>query len=431
MSAVADVSKGSHRYRVLLLSLALLVGLQSVAQAWSWSPLAVAFAGAVVMATMLWRVYDRLLAFGIGVALMLLAIVGGLAVSSSFSTAISGSPFHAPFYVYFSATVLRQVLGAKQVTEDTVLGSACAYLLVSLAFASAYEAVESFSPGAIAGLVREGGGTIFAQLSYFSLVTLTTLGYGDLAPVHPFCQSLAILETVIGAMFPALIVARIIAVQSSSGDSPFSHPEPELSREGIVARALFFFLPTAVLALPWLERSALGSFAVSAILTALMITGVYFVTGRRSVLVVGIGMALAAEGLRVVGPELLELAIGIEVLLIAGVVVGMSRWCLQQQQVTTSVVLAAVCLYWLIGLGFSGVFQMIERVSPGTLEPDGPGVVGDLIYYSYMTLTTTGYGDFVPVNDLTRLLASIEAFVGVFYPAIVIARLVSLYGARE
>ena len=47
-----------------------------------------------------------------------------------------------------------------------------------------------------------------------------------------------------------------------------------------------------------------------------------------------------------------------------------------------------------------------------------------MLYFSFMTLTTTGYGDFVPVDHVTRALASLEAFVGVFYPAIVIARMV-------
>ena len=70
------------------------------------------------------------------------------------------------------------------------------------------ERKEFFFPGAIAGIDPSGAsGTVFSQLSYFSFVTLTTLGYGDLTPVHPFCQSLAIVESVVGVLFPALIVA--------------------------------------------------------------------------------------------------------------------------------------------------------------------------------------------------------------------------------
>ena len=60
-----------------------------------------------------------------------------------------------------------------------LLASACAYLLLALAFASAYEAVFFFDSEAFKGIETEGGLSPFAQLSYFSLVTLTTLGYGD------------------------------------------------------------------------------------------------------------------------------------------------------------------------------------------------------------------------------------------------------------
>ena len=54
-----------------------------------------------------------------------------------------------------------------------------------------------------------------------------------------------------------------------------------------------------------------------------------------------------------------------------------------------------------------------------------------MLYFSFMSLTTTGYGDFTPAIPLTRTLASIEAFIGIFYPAIVIAKLVSLYGSSR
>lgn len=431
---VAATEVSSQReggFRMLLAALAILTGLQLSQPAMRWDPAIPGVGAILALVVALWHVHRRPLTFWIGIMLMLLAMGGGALLSERSLDGVSGSPFHAPFFVFFAGIVLNQVLTAERVTEDTVLGSACAYLLLALAFASAYEAVLFFDPTAIKGIEIGSGLSAFAQLSYFSLVTLTTLGYGDFSPVHPFCQSLAIVQTVIGAMFPALVVARIIAVYASGSDARFAEPEPVLTREAIVARVLFLSLPAAVLALPWIEQGSFGRFAVSAILTVLLIAGVYFVSGQRRILVAGIVLGLTAEILRVGDWGLIQLATTIEVVFIGIVVVRMSIWCLQQQRATTSVILASVCLYWLIGLGWSGVYQFIENQAPDTLAPAHGESVGGMLYFSFMTLTTTGYGDFVPVHHVTRALASLEAFVGVFYPAIVIARLVSLYGSQD
>jgi voltage-gated potassium channel Kch len=419
-----------HRFRFLLISLVLLLGLQLVARSQQWGALTISLVSTSVFGAALWRLHDQRRALAMGIGLMLLAVVGGLTATDDGFFGVSGSPFHAPFYIYLAITVLYRVLHAERVTEDTIFGAASAYLLLSFAFASAYEAVEIFSPGSIAGLDHDSESPLFAQLSYFSLVTLTTLGFGDFAPVHPFCRSLAILESVVGTMFPALVIARIIAVQSAEKESPFAHPEPEWGRHALVARILFIFLPIAILALPWLEKSAFGRLAVGTILSLLMILGLYFVSGQRRVLVLGGAFLSLAELLRFAGPGWVAVSITIEVLLISFVVLQISRWCLKQPSPTTSVVFSAVSLYWLIGIAFSGIYQLVDQASSATIAPVDQRSVGDMIYFSFMTLTTTGYGDFTPIGASARVLTSLEAFLGIFYPAIVIARLVSLYGSR-
>jgi hypothetical protein len=97
-------------------------------------------------------------------------------------------------------------------------------------------------------------------------------------------------------------------------------------------------------------------------------------------------------------------------------------------------IFGAVCGYLFLGLGWAVLYLMIEGARPhsfaaspallGTQEPAriDPSV---LSYYSFVTLTTVGYGDVTPVSPLTRTLAWIEAITGQFYLAVVVAGLVS------
>jgi len=118
------------------------------------------------------------------------------------------------------------------------------------------------------------------------------------------------------------------------------------------------------------------------------------------------------------------------VTLIAVVVARMCSWFLLRTVATTSVIFAAVCIHWMIGIGFADAHGSVAHFSPSAVAGSPERSLSPMIYFSFMTLTTTGYGDFAPVTPLSRSMASLEAFVGVFYPAIVISKLVSLQGTR-
>ncbi len=93
-------------------------------------------------------------------------------------------------------------------------------------------------------------------------------------------------------------------------------------------------------------------------------------------------------------------------------------------------VFGAIVLYLLLGLVWGVTYATIELHAPGSfagnLRPDER--LTDWMYYSFVTLTTVGYGDITPISTNVRALAMLEAFVGQLYPAIIIARLVSLQG---
>ncbi len=114
----------------------------------------------------------------------------------------------------FLGVVLVQTLRAGPVTFHRLLGAVAAYLLLGIIWAYAYELVALLRPPAFSGAVNLADGP--RAFYYFSFVTLTTVGYGDVLPVHPAARSLAMLEAVTGPLYLAILVARLVslAVQS-------------------------------------------------------------------------------------------------------------------------------------------------------------------------------------------------------------------------
>ncbi len=124
--------------------------------------------------------------------------------------------------------------------------------------------------------------------------------------------------------------------------------------------------------------------------------------------------------------------------MLLAVLVGIMREVLAPGRVTMRRIEAAVIAYLLIGVIFAGTFDMVATLAPGSFTGDGydpnqPRQHGDFIFFSFVTLTSTGYGDFIPINPVARSLAILEAMCGQFFLAVVLARLVSLEiaGRRE
>jgi hypothetical protein len=117
--------------------------------------------------------------------------------------------------------ILLDILTRDEITADTVFGASAVYLLLGSLFARAYMLIEFSAPGAFAvspALVAADAN--FARdpqiFHYFSLVTLTTMGYGDITPVKAIARSVASLEAVLGQLYVAVIVARFVAIYSAT-----------------------------------------------------------------------------------------------------------------------------------------------------------------------------------------------------------------------
>lgn len=105
---------------------------------------------------------------------------------------------------------LRDVLFGGPVDENRLAGAICVYLLIGVARSVLYLYLALFDAASFRGLVSEGWAAGSAEFLYLSFVTLTTLGYGDLAPVTPLARTLAYLEAVFGQMDLTVLVAALV-----------------------------------------------------------------------------------------------------------------------------------------------------------------------------------------------------------------------------
>jgi hypothetical protein len=112
--------------------------------------------------------------------------------------------------ILFLVVVLGQTLRKGPITSHRLQGAVAAYLLLGVIWAHAYALVAALRPEAFAGPVSAADGA--RAFYYFSFVTLATLGYGDVLPVHPAARSLATLEAVTGTLYLAILIARLVSL---------------------------------------------------------------------------------------------------------------------------------------------------------------------------------------------------------------------------
>ncbi len=116
------------------------------------------------------------------------------------------------FYLWAIWLAARQVLFSGVVDANRIVGAICIYLLMGLIWALMYLFIAQAIPGAFNGVEQIVWYDNFANIAYYSFVTLTTLGYGDISPVAPIARFLVYMEAVVGVFYMAILVASLIGV---------------------------------------------------------------------------------------------------------------------------------------------------------------------------------------------------------------------------
>ncbi len=154
--------------------------------------------------------------------------------------------------------------------------------------------------------------------------------------------------------------------------------------------------------------------------------------GAVAAILAGVGLAIAASVARYMGQPRSGIYLDAATWITVGIALAyvVARAVFAPGQVTYHRIIGAVLLYLTIGHIFVGFYGLAALFAPHAFSGldlvEGPRLVSDLTYFSFVTLTSTGYGDIVPVQPLARSLCNIEAIIGQLFPATLLARLVTL-----
>jgi hypothetical protein len=160
----------------------------------------------------------------IGAAVLML-IGAALTQNLSGMTAPSGT-LSALVLLATPIVIVRDIIRSRLVTADSVLGAMCVYLLVGIIFALLFELSGTLTPEGFFGSVSLGTAPNYL---FFSFMTLTTVGYGNLIPATAFGQSLAMFEAILGQIYLIVVVARLVSLwgQNLPSRAPRTAPSTE------------------------------------------------------------------------------------------------------------------------------------------------------------------------------------------------------------
>ena len=117
------------------------------------------------------------------------------------------------FFVGSFRTAYRQILFEGKVDGNKIIGSLSLYLLLGLGWTVIYLFIFELDPTAFMGIESGNWKQNFSQMAYYSFVTLTTLGYGDMLPVNKVAQFFVYMEAIIGVFYMAIIVSSLISLR--------------------------------------------------------------------------------------------------------------------------------------------------------------------------------------------------------------------------
>jgi hypothetical protein len=199
---------------------------------------------------------------------------------------------------------------------------------------------------------------------------------------------------------------------------------------------LVLLVITLFIIVPLRHLSDVDRMVTSVFFSLILVSGVAAVSERRAPTVIVTGVVIVTLGLRWMThlvPGLgLASASAISAFFCIGLLAGVVLLqVFRKGPISWHRIQGAIAVYLLLGMMWAFAYEVVLFHNPGAFQMPNTGQqqvppMADLLYFSFVTLTTVGYGDITPLDPISRSLANLEALVGQLYPAILIGRLVSM-----
>lgn len=205
---------------------------------------------------------------------------------------------------------------------------------------------------------------------------------------------------------------------------------------------LLIALLVLLISAPFVEELEGGHLILSVLLSLVLLAAVFAVADRKRTFAIALVLAVPAITTRWINhfrPDLVHPAVFLvcALLLLAFVIGHLLHFILRAPVVTVEVLCASIAAYLMLGLMWTVAYWLVDQLTPGGAfsfntsrgAQSMNGFTG--FYFSFITLSTVGYGDITPVSRAARWLAAMESMTGLLYVAVLIARLVSLYSRTK
>lgn len=195
-----------------------------------------------------------------------------------------------------------------------------------------------------------------------------------------------------------------------------------------------------LLSSPFLETSPLGLAITHILFSIAIVLCVLLVQGNKKIFLLFFVLGIApfllrwARYLEIASPALLSVSLLLDALFLFSICIYIIRHFFKATEVSADVLFSAVTVYLLIGLFFGIVYSLIGATNPEAfrlpelinLHSSSPGALSTYLYYSFVTLTTLGFGEITPATQFVQTVTILEAIIGQMFLAILVGRLVGL-----
>ena len=179
-----------------------------------------------LLAVGVWSLRGNTAVFRVGMALAVIGIGLGIAAGNSASATLGYTSLISVlvFMLVTTTYAFRRTVFSRDVSANRLIGAVCVYLQLGVIWAICYSLIDAVFPGSFSSLASTPEHMWRSDWLYFSFVTMTTLGYGDLSPVSSPARIAAYMQAVFGQLYIAILVAGLVGAyiseHSSNADKP-------------------------------------------------------------------------------------------------------------------------------------------------------------------------------------------------------------------